>query len=53
MGKSEVLHKSRQRARNARPYNAAKKATAHYIAMPVGARNARPHFVQNLLLLNY
>ena len=39
------------RARDARPYNAAEKATAHHTAMPVGARIARPRFVQKILII--
>ena len=37
------------RARNARPYNVAKKETTHCTAVPVGARIARPlfEFLQN------
>ena len=37
-----------QRARDARPYNVAKKASAYCTVVPVGARIARPHFAQNV-----
>ena len=47
MSKFEILRKFLYRARNARPYNVAKKATVHCTAVPVGARIARPRFVQN------
>ena len=49
MSKSEILHKFQYRARDARPYNVAEKGTAHYDAVPVGARIARPRFVQHSL----
>ena len=35
------------------PTTLQENATAHYVAAPVGARIARPRFVQNPFLLNY
>ena len=49
MSKSEILHKFNNGRAMRAPTMLRKKVMAHYAAVPVGARIARPRFVQHSL----